>query len=902
MFLKEAVYPRGFRVSLSRVVLPIVLAVFVSADQCVHAQFFFREILNPKTYRSPSGAYAIAIDPSDRRGAGKASYRLTHFDKLVWAKQLPFTLWKAGVTDKGEVGGFAYSDGKDSSRGVFRIVLLDPQGKLRLDEATPREDTLFPDGHPNPTGKGVFLDSGNDRMVVRVAHEQKNEGWWTYRLSDGHAASKYEPWTLMPDRETSRFFIDARPVPGTPLTILHSWRFDGPPSGPQLGSRFSLINLQGKSVWHLDLPNDFNVGDKRARDRVEEEVRRDGAILPTDRRAQFEVRCVAKAERVRFEITAGMKGDWIVREIERRPYSPPGRQSRASPPAIPERPLKFLGSFILQSNLNSPRLPIRSVLAFEIDGAGCLAFLRKEDSGALTLVRVSQDGKLLNETRLPESMTKPFSRYPKFAWVGGNRFVLVNSLWEGEARSAAWWVDANEGKVTSVDGFDCPAIRAITGTRDGGFVVLASEPRSQSTTAYQFDSRGRRAWALPTDDGRRPECLFSPEAIAITTNDQVAVLDHIRKDIAFFDRAGKYLKTLPLKAAMGREPAYAAGLVADAHGGLVFRDSGGKAEIVRLNADGTLGQQLTAAYPDGRTSSGLQEVNAAPDGCLWTTDGEAILRLSPDGKVDRVLGNKPNPFHLHEISAVALDHRGRVYALSSRTWAVHVFDDVGRRLHVCVPNPRDFEINHGSPDLAVKGTGEVFLAETIVGDGYLHFSPEGKRLGFVRGKTGRETWRFQPGNDRRWILTGDDVHLVEGEDRVIRSITRRPDGDWLAHPRHAAVSDDGSVAVFEEPSTLESDPGPAIIDTYTKDGDPRKSIPLPINWSVYGRFAYDGEHLIVVVDSKVVILDASGKPVQQFTVPHAEDKELWWRPFIWSKGKSLLLFDGKSTMYRYSLP
>jgi hypothetical protein len=49
-------------------------------------------ILNPKEYTSPSGAYRLRVNPSNRDGAGKATYRLTYNGKEIWSGQRPFTL------------------------------------------------------------------------------------------------------------------------------------------------------------------------------------------------------------------------------------------------------------------------------------------------------------------------------------------------------------------------------------------------------------------------------------------------------------------------------------------------------------------------------------------------------------------------------------------------------------------------------------------------------------------------------------------------------------------------------------------------------------------------------------------------------------------------------------------
>ena len=84
------------------------------------------------------------MNPSDRHGQGGAHYTLTKSGKEVWSGDLPFTMIDAVVTDVGEVVGYCYSNGikgfgNSEGYGDFRVVILDPAGKPRLNEATTRE-------------------------------------------------------------------------------------------------------------------------------------------------------------------------------------------------------------------------------------------------------------------------------------------------------------------------------------------------------------------------------------------------------------------------------------------------------------------------------------------------------------------------------------------------------------------------------------------------------------------------------------------------------------------------------------------------------------------------------------------------------------------------------------------
>jgi hypothetical protein len=191
----------------------------------------------------------------------------------------------------------------------------------------------------NPVAAGLFLDPPNDRMVVRVADSDVNrdhESWWVYRLSDGKAAGKYEPRSLMPEpesakaiyesgREVNKSILDARPVARTSYTLVHWWCFEynAHKRSYALGARFSLVDLQGKPVWKLDLPHDYEVmGDEKAEEAIRKSIRQNGAILRTDVPRRFDVQFVAAKKRVTFEVAVKENGEVNVRELERRPMAP----------------------------------------------------------------------------------------------------------------------------------------------------------------------------------------------------------------------------------------------------------------------------------------------------------------------------------------------------------------------------------------------------------------------------------------------------------------------------------------------------------------------------------------------------------------------------------------------------
>jgi len=46
-------------------------------------------VLNPKTYKSPSGEYELRVDPSTKYGEGEGHYRMLRGGAEVWAKNFP---------------------------------------------------------------------------------------------------------------------------------------------------------------------------------------------------------------------------------------------------------------------------------------------------------------------------------------------------------------------------------------------------------------------------------------------------------------------------------------------------------------------------------------------------------------------------------------------------------------------------------------------------------------------------------------------------------------------------------------------------------------------------------------------------------------------------------------------
>ena len=154
---------------------------------------------------------------------------------------------------------------------------------------------------------------------------------------------------------------------------------------------------------------------------------------------------------------------------------------------------------------------------------------------------------------------------------------------------------------------------------------------------------------------------------------------------------------------------------------------------------------------------------------------------------------------LGTIAGITVDRKGRIYAVDSRTGSIHVFDSAGTPDHVCQTRPTDFREVVILPAITVDDPGDVYLE---LGDGvaspnderqFAHFSADGNRLKDV-ALPARACF-FQPGTANIVALRYEEVLLVDPSGKTLRTIRRRPDGNWLEHPHAVSLAADGSMAI-----------------------------------------------------------------------------------------------------------
>jgi hypothetical protein len=756
-----------------------------------------RPPLDIETYSSPSAKWRMEIDPSNRDGCGKGSYRLTTDGNEVWHGDLPFTLRDAAVTDEGLTAGYAFSHGPSGfgkgGPGSLNMVIVDAGGKVRLNEVIKRKETMVLHGLPEPGAAGFIVHATEDRFIMRLRSDDQ-ESWNLYQLSTGKKLRTIDPHSASKAGDAERYIIDAEPVTGLPFVLVHWWRYDS----NKVGAMFSLLDLEGRGIWSLALPEDYTIaGDEAAEDRLRDEIRAEGAILENKEPGVFEIRFAAAADRVRFKVDRDpeVESGWRVREISRAKYQPPpaAEVKALDPPSA----LRLIESFVF-SDAPPQGVVIRDIHEFDFDGDGHFGFLRlNRPEGESSFVLVDQEGRMIADALLPGTAKTE----THCAWLAGSRWIITSSAFGTNGETRAWWFDADKRALTGIDGFECPSVGAVRGTGDGGFVALATQRQKYSSTDFliRYDSLGKVVWKKrESDEG--PSSMFSPEDVTVTSLREIAVLDVIRHTVQIFNLNGGYLRSIDLKKAWKRKPNYPSAITPDIDGGFIVHDFHGNPPYVRMKPDGSVRGQFLPKHQDGRVIDARQGVRAAPDGSLWASDGESFVKLSDQGVASRVVGPAPDNDKLGEIAAVAVDSKGNTFAVDRRTGAVHVFGPDGGKLHVCKPATDDFKEDLIDPHLVVGEDGGVMLEMAEENRGraqYLCFGPDGKRQGVKSFglDSVAEKWYLQPDTSNVLVLGYQAAFLVDPHGKLKVKIDRQADRRWFGHLRGAAFADDGSFVI-----------------------------------------------------------------------------------------------------------
>lgn len=855
------------------------------------AQMSPPRMVNPATYRSPTGQFLLEVDPTDFYGRGESQCRLTAGGREVWAKKLPFTFSETALTEDGVVAGYGYTEAlygwarqRDGGRGDLRIAILNPDGSFRCDEKLPRVDSRMMHAVPVPTASGLLLHPEARRFTVWLENDQ--ESWWqVYDLASGARLKRFKVTPEGPESGNAHGMTGARAIAGLPLTLIEWWTYDD--KTRRGGPLFTLVDLDGKQVWQMARPGSYSVpGDEKAEDKLRSQMEETGALLPTSQTAAFELWYPREKKRGLFSVTTGVDG-WQVKEMEQRPYEPPAEPEEKMP-AVPDRPLPKLGEFVLGGQ--PPLSAARNASRWSIDDQGRFGLLRREAEKG-TFVLLDPRGQTLAEIPLPPDLAGG----DELAWVEGSRWVVIGTTPGATRKTAARWFDAKAKTQTAIEAFECPRVSSLAGTRDGGFVVLATEDARSTMTTFliAFDEKGRRRWSIKGNTSLEPKDLFSPEAVTVTTCGEVAVVDNIRETVQFFDRKGKFLRLLDLEKAWGRKPSYPANIMADHEGGFVVYDSSAEIPFVWMKAEGTVREQFRPHYADGRAPEAHHGVRVAPDGTAWFYDGDALYPLQAEHVTGAPVGipTAPAPA-LQSIASVAGDAHGHLFAVDRRTGVVHVFDQEGKPIRQCHPLPEDFDPEF-SPGLTVAADGSAFVSG-LNRRGRVQFDAEGGRVGVKPwpdlDSIGRIALPRNP-TPGLLLLGYETSFLLDDAGSVVRRLERRADHQWLGHASGGAVAGDGSFAIIS---------GPPALTFFSQSGEAVKTMALPPGyWWLDG---LNATHAVLHTDRQIFLCCRDGTWAQCFTPP----VNLRYRgsaEFLTHEGRELWITDfATRRVTRYAMP
>lgn len=155
-----------------------------------------------------------------------------------------------------------------------------------------------------------------------------------------------------------------------------------------------------------------------------------------------------------------------------------------------------------------------------------------------------------------------------------------------------------------------------------------------------------------------------------------------------------------------------------------------------------------------------------------------------------------------------------------------------------------------------------------------------------------------------WSEQFDSKANSMGQDRRAQSaaeraqvIKRRPDGTWLGDSLNyrgyvtATMAPDGSLALLEA----------GRLSLYSARNRPERLIALPSTTRMEERMAYDGKQAVLLDENRLYSYGRDGKARWQCLLP-AKPDALRWTPFLTESGRTLCLFDGRHSIYRYALP
>ena len=744
---------------------------------------------------------------------------------------------------------------------------------------------------------GTLLDEKGDRFILQVPRSEWRSppAWWVYRLTTGEYIE-----TVLPDLPAAavqrpgelglEIVVKVERVPETPFVVVHSYIDDGS-DGPQgRSARVAVVGLDGKQLWVRDFPKEYVAEREFWFTNAIEQLSEQLFAEP----GSFSFSSFHSGQRLSFSVALDSDSDSGWRVIET------GRAS-VSHVTLVKEPLRAKVETVTLEELEPIRLrqpsgkghPIANISDFVIDGDGCFGFVGWSSLGASRFIRVAPDGTVLADIaldELPDSNAKNRHLSPT---LNGRWFIIQNSSGK-RPPTRAWVLDPPTSELVELEHFSSSRIHSVAPTEDGGFIALSTTGQYSlgAETVERFDQHGKSIWKR---DSRDIEAHLSFDAITwLPGMGAVAMTGKGRSSLTYFSLTGEAEEPIELPELLERKLEYPSGLRAGRDGGVLVYDFEGEPSCFVIDSERKGLDAWTPRLEDGRSIPIAGDIQTAPDGSYWTSDGRAFLRLNDKGVIDKVVRPLATGGDGGYEIIRTVDTKGQIYTFNHIAAEVRVYSSDGSYLHACKTESADYKIRIEIRGISVDGRGNVYahLNNSFVDDGpeYLIFSPTGERIGWkgIDVDCTSENWLRKTAAGGMWVLGYDEIFLLDENDQVLKTILKRANGDWLQYTRNGAVGADDSLAVISTPLGMRITQKPPVISIYDAKGEPLLTLEHQRDSAMH-RLAYNGKRLVIADSHGVFLYDLKGNPPKKFAPKLIDKKKQSFLPFFSPDGNELWL-------------
>lgn len=824
-----------------------------------------------KAVRSESGEFELTVLPQRLFGAGAADYVMRRSGQVVWQGERPFFLEGLVVGDSGAVFGYQYDKGlydfAERNKGKSHLVLwhIDAGGTAHQLESLEREYSGPLHSPPYPVADDPMAFELSDQAMIAIRSTGYRGGSTRrvlYKLSTGEKLREIKIDSGQPAEES--WIIQEEAVGGTDL-LAQAWMNDR-------DLVVTLVDLGNKTRWSKTFPKVWNPEDESP------QLDRD-PLLPVVGQRRFAVH--SGKERIEFE--AAPDGS-SVKEVGRALYDPDSilDAARLAIPEVTLEPLRTVTYKVAPAAASD----IHDVRHFISAGPGRFAYIEGWAVGRGRLMLVTTEGKVVAQFDLSKIASQDPS-WGEYVWMGGLRFLV--SVRKGEGKEDRYLVDMATGQFQEMDiGLkEGRSIEEVARSTDG---LLAISTIDDGLTVY--DPKLKPLWSRGMQDEN--PALYSLGGIDFDTAGRLVVADCIQDAVFVFSKAGKLLNTIDLKKALHQDMAYTTGLSATNDGGFIIEVSSG---MHRFDSKGRLVKSFTPHYPDGKVFTTLNAARTDDQGRVWSSDEYALVELDGTGAVKRVVGQKIQPESIVAIEGALVTPAGEIYIQDARSHIVHAFQPDGTRKFVYASRHSQDKGSLWGPGMSVSRGGTLFIPSDDGGE--ILVDAEGKPVG-KWGPLGKGPLRsMQAGGNYRWIQGEDGPCLVQLDGKVLKSITRRPDGGLLAMTFGTDSAWDGSLCVTTRPfrGGFGMDTSPEHVSAFGPQGEPLGTFDVPA-WGYLSVLGFDGKRVFLYGEDGLYCFDVSGKPLWRAS-SKGLDQSYWWS--LAPDGSSLALVGPKETRF-YRLP